>query len=67
LTCSVNIAVFAAFHIVIESILRVSAAFKPVCRFLPLDVSRYGWQKRHDRGKKRQRNGKVSGKNGKVW
>jgi len=51
---------------VIRSDLLSTAAFKPVCGPLSLDIWRYGWQKRHDRGKKRQRCGKVGGKNGKV-
>ncbi len=62
----VNIAVFATFHIVIESILRVKAGFKPVCRLSQLDTWRYGWQKWQDRGKKWQRGGTVGDKNGKV-
>src|SRR5690348_8478651 len=66
LTGMVNIAVFAAFAFCEKRVLLSNAAFKPVCRLRELDVSRYGWQKRQDRGKKRQRCGKGDGKNGKV-
>src|SRR5690348_945721 len=48
LTGMVNIAVFAAFRCVITVVLRSNAEFKPVCRERPLDVSRYGWQKRQE-------------------
>jgi len=62
----VNIAVFAAFSCCDRHHLLTDPAFKPVCRDWQLDVSRYGWQKRQDRGKKWQQSGKVGGKNGKV-
>jgi hypothetical protein len=65
LTGAVNIAVFAAFRPRVEGILLSDAAFKRVCESRERDVSRYGWQKRQDRGKKWQRCGKVGGKNGK--
>src|SRR5690348_10608958 len=48
LTGAVNIAVFAASRFCVEHILLSNAAFKPVCRFRELDVSRYGRQKRQD-------------------
>ena|SRR5690242_4927060 len=54
LTTGVNIAVFAAFHIVIRAVHRVDAAFKPVCGPYERDISCYGRQKRHDHGKKWQ-------------
>jgi hypothetical protein len=44
----------------------LNAAIKPVRGLWQLDVWRYGWQKRQDRGKKRQRCGKAGGKNGNV-
>ncbi|HST87584.1 MAG TPA: hypothetical protein VLJ14_04330, partial [Ktedonobacterales bacterium] len=49
----VNIAVFAAFRCVIGIALLSNAEFKPVCGPHQLDVSCYGWQRWHDRGKKR--------------
>ena len=67
LTGMVNIAVFAAFRCVIRYVLLSNAAFKPVCGPRQLDVWCYGWQKRHDRGKKWQRSGTVGGKDGRVW
>ena len=57
LTGMVNIAVFAAFRCVITVVLRSNAEFKPICAPHELDVLRYGWQKRQDRGKKWQRCG----------
>jgi hypothetical protein len=57
LTPPVNIAVFATFRCVISGIRCSIPVFKPVCGSPQLDVSRYGWQKRQDRGK----NGKVIG------
>ena len=66
LTGMVNIAVFAAFWPRVRGILLPNAAFKPVCASRPLDVSRYGRQKRQDRGKKVATDGKVGGKNGNV-
>src|SRR5579859_2649209 len=66
LTATVTIAVFAAFWPRVGGSLLSNAVFKPVCRLSRLDIWRYGWQKRQDRGKKWQRNGKVGGKNGKV-
>src|SRR5689334_15596042 len=66
LTGAVNIAVFAAFCCVIGGVLLSDAEFKRVCGLRELDVWCYGWQKRHDRGKKWQQSGKVGGKNGKV-
>jgi len=64
LTTSVNIAVFAAFSFCIRDDLLSNAAFKPVCRLRELDIARYGWQKRQDRGNKVARDGKAGGKNG---
>ncbi|HST89427.1 MAG TPA: hypothetical protein VLJ14_13710 [Ktedonobacterales bacterium] len=58
----VNIAVFAAFYIVIGTAARANAAFKPVCRKWQRDIWRYEWQKRQDAA----RNGTVGGKNGTV-
>src|SRR5690242_4012830 len=69
LTAVVNIAVFAAFSPRVEGVLRSNAAFKPVCGLRPLDVSRYGWQKRQETATNRQdvaRSGKVGGTNGNV-
>jgi hypothetical protein len=57
LTGGVNIAVFATFHCVISGIRPSIPVFKPSCGSPQLDISRYGWQKRQDRGK----NGKVIG------
>jgi hypothetical protein len=54
------------FHVYFDRRSVLNAAFKPVCRPWQLDVSCYGWQKRQDRGKKRQQSGNVGGKNGKV-
>jgi len=48
LTGMVNIAVFAAFHMLIETVLHLTAAFKPFCVSWQRDVSCYGWQKRQD-------------------
>jgi len=62
----VNIAVFAAFACCIQGILLSNADYKPIWPIHQLDVSCYGWQKRHDRGKKRQGCGKVGGQNGTV-
>jgi hypothetical protein len=52
----------------------LNAAFKPICAPRPLDVWRYGRQKRQRSGKIAARNGKdvatdgkVDGKNGNVW
>jgi hypothetical protein len=50
----VNIAVFATFHSVIRAGCRTDAGFKPCDAIRQRDVARYGWQKRQDRGKKRQ-------------
>ena len=66
LTGGVNIAVFATFHTCVRRAGGPNAAFKPICRLHELDVSRYGRQRWHDRGKKRQGCGTVGGKNGKV-
>jgi len=66
LTSPVNIAVFAAFTFCVGGILLSDAGFKPCDRERQRDMSRYGWQKRQNRGKKWQRVGKVGGKNGKV-
>src|SRR6478609_3298506 len=66
LTILVNIAVFAAFRWCVGHILRASAEFKRLCRSRPLDVSRYGWQKRQETAMKWQGNGTVGGKNGTV-
>src|SRR5690242_10288327 len=54
----VNIAVFAAFSFCIKGVLLSNAEFKPLCAIQPLDIPHYGWQKRQDRGKKRQQSGK---------
>jgi hypothetical protein len=48
LTGMVNIAVFAAFHTCVGSPFVLIAEFKGVCGDQPLDVSRYGWQKRQE-------------------
>jgi hypothetical protein len=61
----VNIAVFAAFAFRIGGVLRSNAAFKPVCGLWQRNIARHGRQKWQDRGKKRQRSGKVGGKSGK--
>jgi len=37
--------------------MRLSPEFKPLCWKIQLDISRYGWQKWQDRGKKWQRGG----------
>jgi hypothetical protein len=66
LTGAVNIAVFAAFQNCFDLRSSATAEFKPVRAIWQLDVWCYGWQKRQDRGKKRQRCGKVGGKNGNV-
>jgi hypothetical protein len=67
LTGVVNIAVFAAFCCRIGHLLLSDAVFKPCCPIGQLDMWRYGWQKRQDRGK----NGKVSGTvltdSGTIW
>jgi len=65
LTGMVNIAVFAAFACCITGDLLSNRQFKAVCAASERDVSRYGRQRWQDRGKKRQRSGKVGGKNGK--
>jgi len=44
----------------------LDAEFKPLWPIWQLDVLCYGRQRWQDRGKKRQRSGKVGGKNGKV-
>jgi hypothetical protein len=62
LTAGVNIAVFAAFHVVIGDTSRARAAFKPVCAIWQLDMWCYGWQKRQETA----RSGTVGGKNGTV-
>jgi len=67
LTGMVNIAVFAVFHIVIGNAPRLNAAFKPVCRDGPLDVSCYGWQKRQDRGKNGKGRGTILTDSGTIW
>jgi hypothetical protein len=54
-------------HFVVWGVLLSSREFKPVCAARELDISRYGWQKRQDRGKKRQRGGKVGSEIGNVW
>jgi hypothetical protein len=56
---------FCRFSLLCRGVVRSIAAFKPVCTTWQLDIWRYGWQKRQDRGKKWQRCGKVGGKNGK--
>jgi len=48
LTRLVNIAVFAAFAFRAGGILLSKAGFKPCGAIRQLDISRYGWQKRHD-------------------
>ncbi len=48
LTGQVNIAVFAAFQIVCEGGIGARREFKPYRAAWQLDVSCYGWQKRHD-------------------
>jgi hypothetical protein len=63
----VNIAVFAAFQCCAGRIIGSNAAFKRVCREWPLDVLRYGWQKRHDRGKNGKASGTVSTDSGTIW
>jgi len=45
------------FDVVISGIRLAIPVFKPICVIWQLDVARYGWQKRQDRGK----NGKVDG------
>src|SRR5690348_15529249 len=67
LTGMVNIAVFAAFRCVIGSVLRSDAAFKRVCADRPLDVWRYGWQKRQETATMWQRMATWAAKNGTVW
>jgi hypothetical protein len=62
LTGAVNIAVFAAFWPCVGGVLLSDAEFKPSGGDRQLDISRYGWQKRQDRGKKWQRGG-----NGWQW
>jgi hypothetical protein len=57
LTGAVNIAVFAVFHLRFDLQSVSTAAFKPCGAIWQRDISRYGWQKRQDRGKKRQRCG----------
>ena len=64
LTGMVTIAVFAAFWPRVGRVLHSTAEFKQLCRPTKLDVSCYGWQKRHDRGKKVATDGTVGGKNG---
>jgi len=52
------------FQLRVEAILLSNPQFKPVCGSRELDVLGYGWQKRHDRGKKVATDGTVGGKNG---
>ncbi len=67
LTGVVNIAVFAAFWPRVGDDLRPNAEFKPVCRDRELDVSCYGRQKRHDRGKNGKASGTVLTDSGTIW
>jgi len=61
----VNIAVFAAFRCVIDSVLLANPEFKPICGVWELDVSRYGWQKWQDVARCGKVDGKIGGKSGK--
>src|SRR5690348_12587419 len=54
LTGMVNFAVFAAFALCVGGVLLSNAEFKGSCGLRQLDVWCYGWQRWHDRGKKRQ-------------
>ena len=63
----VNIAVFAAFYFANGTVLLSNAQFKRVCAIWQLDVSRYGWQKRHDRGKNGKVRGTISTDSGTIW
>ena len=49
-----GIAIIAAYHVVIASVIAPDADFKPIRADRQLDISRYGWQKRQRSGKKRQ-------------
>ena len=62
LTVVVNIAVFAAFHVVIGNTSGARVAFKGVCAIRQLDISCYGRQKWQETA----RSGTVGGKNGAV-
>jgi hypothetical protein len=55
LTGMVNFAVFAAFRWCASGILLANPEFKPCRAIWQRDIWRYGRQKWHDRGKKRQR------------
>ena len=48
LTGLVNIAVFAAFRFCVGRLLLSTAEFKPFCGPHPLDILRYGWQRRQE-------------------
>jgi hypothetical protein len=48
LTGMVNIAIFAAFWPRVVDNLCPKAEFKGLCGAQPLDIARYGWQKRQD-------------------
>jgi hypothetical protein len=67
LTGKVNIAVFAAFSCCDMCFLLSNAEFKPICRPWQLDICRYGWQKRQDRGKNGKVRGTVSSDSGTIW
>jgi hypothetical protein len=63
----VHIAVFAAFWPRVGGVLLANAASKPVCAIRPLDVLRYGRQKRQEtarNGKEVATDGAVGGKDG---
>jgi len=67
LTGAVNIAVFATFHFAREAWIGTRREFMRACGERQLDIACYGWQKWQETARMWQRNGKVSGKNGKVW
>jgi len=66
LTAGVNIAVFAAFCFVIGMALLSDAEFKPVCPIWQLDIARYEWQERQDRGKNGKGRDTVSTDSGTI-
>jgi hypothetical protein len=67
LTRLVNIAVFAAFWPRVRHTLLSNAVFKPVCWDRQLDMWRYGWQKRQDRGKNGKGRGMILTDSDTIW